>query len=374
MQPVRFIMIGGFLGAGKTTAIARLARTYLGRGQRVAIITNDHASELVDTHTFRSLGFNVGEIPGACFCGNLDDLTSAVERTGALVPPEVVLVEPVGSCTDMVATVIRPLKRLFAKQFDVAPYGVLLKPSHGAKILRRNGDVLDRGGGFSPQAEYIFRQQLEEADFVAINRIDQLAASHADELEVLIREQYSDVPVLRTSAKTGQGFDEFLELLDQRGEFGNRILALDYERYAAGEADLGWLNTGLLVEGRSPFDLDQLLLGIVTRLHESLGGAALETAHLKVIGQWEGAFGVANLIASHATSELSLPSRQRVPKAHLILNARVAAEPSALEAHVSNALNEVADAMNLAMTDRHTQCFRPGQPMRPPQVSLAAPA
>jgi len=374
MQPVRFIMIGGFLGAGKTTAIARLARTYHGRGQRVAIITNDHASELVDTHTFRSLGFNVGEIPGACFCGNLDDLTSAVERTGALVPPEVVLVEPVGSCTDMVATVIRPLKRLFTKHFDVAPYVVLLKPSHGTKILRGSDDVRGRGGGFSPQAEYIFRQQLEEADFVAINRIDQLEASHVDELERLIRNQYPDMPVLRASAKTGQGFDEFLEFLDQRGEFGNRILAQDYEQYAAGEADLGWLNTGLLVEGRSPFDLDQLLLGIVTRLRESFGLAGLETAHLKVIGQWEGAFGVANLIASHAAPELSLPSRQRVPKAHLILNARVAAEPSLLETHVSNALKEVAGVMNLVMTERHSQCFRPGQPIRPPKLPLAAQA
>src|SRR5262249_29780260 len=162
----------------KTTAIARLARIYAERGKQVAIVTNDHASELVDTQTLRSLGFNVGEIPGACFCGNLDELVSAVERASVFAVPDVVFVEPVGSCTDMVATVIRPLKRLLANQFEVAPYGVLLKPSHGKKILRGESN-----GGFSPQAEYIFRQQLEEADFVAINRIDQLSVVEADELE-----------------------------------------------------------------------------------------------------------------------------------------------------------------------------------------------
>src|SRR5262245_43584066 len=221
MQPVRFIMLGGFLGAVKTTAIARLARTFVERGKRVAIITNDHASELVDTHTFRSLGFNVGEIPGACFCGNLDELTLAVDGVSALAPPDAIFVEPVGSCTDIVATVIRPLKRLFANRFEVAPYGVLLKVSHGAKILCGQPN-----GGFSPQAEYIFRQQLEEADFVAINRIDQLSASQVGKLETLIREQYPGVPVMRTSAKTGQGFESLVEFLEQRsGEFGDRVLA-----------------------------------------------------------------------------------------------------------------------------------------------------
>ena len=32
MSKVRFIMIGGFLGAGKTTAIGRLAKAYQTRG------------------------------------------------------------------------------------------------------------------------------------------------------------------------------------------------------------------------------------------------------------------------------------------------------------------------------------------------------
>jgi Ni2+-binding GTPase involved in maturation of urease and hydrogenase len=359
MQPVRFIMLGGFLGAGKTTAIARLARTYIERGKQVAIVTNDHANELVDTQTLRALGFNVGEIPGSCFCGNVDELVSAVERASAFAAPDVVLVEPVGSCTDMVATVIRPLKRLFAGRFEIAPYGVLLKPSHGLKILRGESN-----GGFSPQAEYIFRQQLEEADFVAINRIDQLSAEQVDELERLVRNQYPDVPILRTSAKTGQGFEAFVEFLERPGDFGNRILALDYERYAEGEAALGWLNSSLLIQGREPFDLDQLLLDIVSGLHEAFVAANVEAAHLKLIGQWEGAFAVANLVASCEVPELSLASKRQVSSAHLTVNARVAADPILLERQVSETLQNVSSAMSLQLLDRHTQSFRPGQAVR----------
>ena len=36
MKRLRFIMVGGFLGAGKTTTLARLARFYLAAASRSA--------------------------------------------------------------------------------------------------------------------------------------------------------------------------------------------------------------------------------------------------------------------------------------------------------------------------------------------------
>ncbi|MCH5377350.1 MAG: cobalamin biosynthesis protein P47K, partial [Planctomycetes bacterium] len=45
-MPIRFVMLGGFLGAGKTTAIARLAKHYVDGGRRVGIVTNDQAYDL----------------------------------------------------------------------------------------------------------------------------------------------------------------------------------------------------------------------------------------------------------------------------------------------------------------------------------------
>ena len=360
MRPMRFIMLGGFLGAGKTTTIARLACSYRDCGERVAVITNDHASDLVDSHTLRSLGLDVGEIAGACFCGDVDELITAVDQVGMAARPDVVLVEPVGSCTDMVASVIRPLQRLFADRFEIAPYGVLLKPSHGLKILSGRP-----GGGFSPKAEYIFRKQLEEADFVAINRIDQLSPKQVTELEQLLSQQCPTTPVLRLSAKTGEGFDAFTAFLDQRGAFGQRLLALDHEEYAAGEAELGWFNGSYLVHGAASFDLDSLVLGTVTRLQELFGAAGVEPGHLKALGIWEGTCSIANLIASNVPAELSRAAAARVPKVHLLINARVAADPALLAEMVQKALSDMVSSLELTITDQHTQCFRPGQPAQP---------
>ena len=173
----RFIMIGGFLGAGKTTTVSRLASQFQSEGKNVIIVTNDQASDLVDTNILRSQGFNVGEVAGSCFCCNFNELTETVERLGEDQRPDVILAEPVGSCTDLVATVIRPLREIYSHPLKIAPYGVIVKPSHGARILSGK-----KKGGFSPQAEYIFRKQIEEADFVLINRIDELSTEQVGRL------------------------------------------------------------------------------------------------------------------------------------------------------------------------------------------------
>jgi Ni2+-binding GTPase involved in maturation of urease and hydrogenase len=362
MSNIRFLMLGGFLGAGKTTAIARLARHYQSQGQKIGIVTNDQATDLVDTNSLRAQGFDVGEVPGACFCCNFNKLAETVQELGQAGSPDIILAEPVGSCTDLVATVVRPWQQLFGRSFDVAPYAVLLKPSHGSRILRGAGAGQAKGG-FSPQAAYIFTKQLEEADLIVINRIDELSAAEADELTSLLQEKYPGTPVLRMSAKTGAGFDALVELLDQRGSFGRRVMDVDYDTYAIGEAELGWLNSSLDVAAASPFALDELLLEIITRLRDSLAGIDAEPAHLKAIGMAEGLYGVANLVSSFSPPELSLPSRGRVKAAQLVVNARVATAPETLTEHVETAVHAACAARGATATFQQTQSFRPGRPV-----------
>jgi Ni2+-binding GTPase involved in maturation of urease and hydrogenase len=357
-ERIRFVMIGGFLGAGKTTAIARLARMYQEQGRRVGIVTNDQATDLVDTYSLRSMGYSVGEVPGACFCCNFHELTDTVAQLEFETHPDLVLAEPVGSCTDLAATVIQPLAKLYGQKFDVAPYAVILKPNHGRRILRN-----ELQAGFSPKAAYIFTKQLEEADVVLINRIDELSTDEVAELTELISQRHPGIPILRISAKTGAGLRALVEFLDQRGDFGRRILDLDYDIYAAGEAELGWLNSSLVISASEPFTLDDVLLDIVTRLRDSLAQTGAETAHLKTIGLWEGYYGVANLISSDSPPLLSLASGCRVREANVIVNARVATDPTTLEALVRHAVANACSSRSAQVEFRQTQSFRPGRPV-----------
>jgi Ni2+-binding GTPase involved in maturation of urease and hydrogenase len=357
MQRVRFIMIGGFLGAGKTTTMARLARFYMDRGQRVGLVTNDQAQDLVDTTSLRAQGFPVEEVAGACFCCRFDDLVGKVGVLEQDRRPDVILAEPVGSCTDLVATVVQPLRDLYGTRFEVAPYPVLFKPSHGLKILRN-----EPGAGFSPKAAYIFRKQLEEADAIVINRIDELSPESLAELAALVTKLYPGTPVLKMSAKTGQGFEGLTQLLDQQGNFGRKILDIDYDVYAAGEAELGWLNSSMTLSSPKFFDLDALLLEVIETLRGSLGRAGYEVAHLKAIGMHDLSFGVANLVSSTTGPELSLPSRGQVTEAEVIVNARVAADPAELERQLRQTMAEISATRGAKLEVRSLQSFRPGRP------------
>jgi G3E family GTPase len=367
MSTVRFVMVGGFLGAGKTTTLARLARNYMARGLRVGLVTNDQAQDLVDTNSLRAQGFPVQEVPGACFCCKFDEL---VERAGALEAaerPDVILAEPVGSCTDLVATVVQPLKALYAGRFEVAPYSVLFKPSHGLRILR------NEGAGFSPKAAYIFRKQLEEADAIVINRADELKPAEVSELKALLTKQFPGTPVLVVSAKSGEGFAPYEALLAQDGAFGRKLLDIDYDIYAEGEAELGWLNASAHLTAERPFDIDPLLTAVVEELRKSLAKLGGEVAHLKVIGLEEGgAFGVANLVSSATGTELSLPSNSSARDADLIVNARVAIDPAELEREVRRVVSEVCRGRGIAVAFRQAQSLRPGRPTPTHRFATAA--
>ena len=355
---VRFVMVGGFLGAGKTTALARLARQYQSRGRRVGLVTNDQAHDLVDTNSLRAQGFAVQEVPGACFCCRFEDLVNRVGSLEQSERPDVILAEPVGSCTDLVATVVQPLKDLYAGRFVVAPYAVLFKPSHGLKILA--------GGksGFSPKAAYIFTKQLEEADAIVINRIDEISSTDLEKLTKRVAEQFPGTPILKVSALTGVGFEPLVELLDQDGGFGRKILDIDYDTYAEGEAELGWLNASVRLSSPVGFELDSLLMAVVNGLHTVLNRLGGEVAHLKVIGQEDGgAFGVANVVSSDSPAKLSLASGCTAKDADLIVNARVAIDPEVLDAEVKRIVAAECAKLGVTPEFRQSQSLRPGRPV-----------
>lgn len=350
-------MVGGFLGAGKTTTIAQLARRYQAEGKHVCIVTNDQAADLVDTELLRSYGYDVEEVAGSCFCCNFNGLTSAMDAFERRQRPDIILAEPVGSCTDLIATVALPMMEMLGERFEISPYAVILKPSHGLKILAREGQ------GFSPKAEYIFRKQLEEADLLLINRVDELPRETVDRIEMLLREQFPGRDVLRLSAKTGENVAVLARRLETMAAPRGSTMEVDYDVYAEGEAELGWLNASLTLHASQELDLDQVVKGLVEALKGRFQRAGAEPAHLKVIGQADGQSAVANLVSSDSASELSLESGVKTPQAELIVNARVAIAPEMLQEAVQEAVATLAVANGAEAILHSIRSFRPGRPV-----------
>src|SRR6266849_3053341 len=198
----RYIMIGGFLGAGKTTSVVRLAQHLTDQGLMVGLITNDQGSELVDTAMLRSRGFATEEIPGGCFCCRFNSLVDAARKLTAATRPDVFIAATVGSCTDLVATVTYPLRRIYRNNFSIAPLSVLVDPIRALRVFG-----LENGGKFSEKVLYIYFKQIEEADLVVISKADLLDEPRLENLRAVISSKFPRKEIIFASPRTGTNLD-----------------------------------------------------------------------------------------------------------------------------------------------------------------------
>lgn len=357
----RYVMIGGFLGAGKTTLVAKLARQLSAQGLKVGLITNDQGAELVDTAMLRSNGFATEEIPGGCFCCRFNSLVDAANKLSESARPDVFIAEPVGSCTDLVATVTYPLRRMYGDNFSIAPLSVLVDPIRARRILG-----LDEGGRFSEKVLYIYRKQLEEADLVVINKTDLLDEARLAELKARLEEEFPKAGVLSLSARDGRGLDEWFSAIATAEQPTGDAMDVDYEVYADGEALLGWLNCAVALSSTVEFDGNLLLDAIAGAAQQRLNKAGAEIAHLKMTLSPDDGLGdiaVINLVRNDVVPELSLELPEPVKGGQLIINCRAEIDPEALLDAVQQALKQSAAKFpGLEMTLEHSEHFRPGKP------------
>lgn len=357
----RYIMIGGFLGAGKTTAVSKLARRLKDQGLRVGLITNDQGNQLVDTATLTSQGYAVEEISGGCFCCRFNSLMDAANQLTTMTRPDVFIAEPVGSCTDLVATVTYPLRRIYGDLFTISPLSVVMDPIRAGAILG-----VRQGRKFSPKVAYIYGKQLEEADFLVINKSDLISPEESQDLRQALTEKYPDRKIFEVSARSGEGLDLWYDSLLAFEQIAREAMEVDYETYGEGEALLGWLNATLEVKSDSEFDGNDWVQRFAEKVRRRLLDLDIEIAHLKMTLSPDvglGEIAVINVVRNDYVAELGQSLQDGLASGQLIVNLRAEGAPEALEQCVVDSINEIS-AEPGAPTCRldHMERFRPSPP------------
>ena len=349
----QLILVGGFLGAGKTTMLHQAAQKISATGKKVGLITNDQATDLVDTFLLSDTGIPTKEVSGSCFCCNFPGFFAAVEslqKSGA----EVIIAEPVGSCTDLVATIVQPVKK-FHVEIQLSRFSVLLDPVMLQEVLGLKETILEKDGA------YIVLKQMEEADILAINKSDTLSEEEQKALLAAVEARFPGKPVLTISGKTGAGVDAWLELVgDTSADVGTAKIDVDYDRYAHGEAILGWMNCSATPAWKRSADVPGFLSALFAAIQKKLKAENIAVGHLKATLYDSTVCGFVNL--THLDAEPAVWTRS-VP-AHaplLILNVRIQTSPEHLEKLVREALEtdcaEIAEVKILEF-----RCFQPGRP------------
>jgi hypothetical protein len=340
--------VGGFLGAGKTTLLLAAAHELERRGLRSAIVLNDQGTALVDSEYARLHEVPSGEVTGGCFCCRFSELVDVMDQLRAHAP-DVILAEPVGSCTDLAATVLQPLYE-FNESWRIAPLTVLIDPERAFAMLRDDADS---------HLRFLFRNQLEEADLLCFTKSDTMPDFPAIEGR----------SVRQISAKTGQGVAAWLdETLAGTLSAGCRILDIDYEQYAQAEAALAWLNLQVTIRPADPLSPAVVLGPLLDHLHVELIAGGISIVHLKAIIQAESGFVKAALCANDQQPAVEGNLDASPAATHeLLLNLRAVGDAAQVRSIVEHGVRQSGHDL----TDLEVACFHPAAPTPECRVAKA---
>jgi len=365
----RLILVGGFLGSGKTTLLVQAAKRLSQRGNRVGLVANDQAAELVDSEVFKLSGACVEEVAGGCFCCRFPDMIAALDRLAQRDRADVLLGEPVGSCTDLAATVMRPLETLHASQFEVAPLSVLVDGNQVRALARLRAAEEQTPARFPDNVLYIYEKQLEEADLIVLNKADRLPAAELAELEASLVTRFPGKPLLAMSALTGEGVDAWLEFVAKPAPAGRHGVEVDYDTYAAGEAVLGWLNAEVALDARGPVDWQAFAAHLLDEIRRALASRGAEIAHVKlIIGRGDEAL-TGSLVGNDGPALVGGHIDPATSQTTMRVNARVHVGPDELRTVVEGALRAAAGRRFDAVI-RAIHSLSPGRPVPTHRLGL----
>jgi hypothetical protein len=253
------------------------------------------------------------------------------------------------------ATVAYPLRRHFEADYATAPLSVLVDPEACAAMLGLDGAA----PALSPDVAYIYRKQLEEADILVVNKIDRISGEARDALVATLSARHPAARVLAVSCLTGEGLDAWLDALLEGTPDSRAAMDVDYDRYAEGEALLGWYNATADL-AREPEDAAAAVTALAAGLRDRLAAEGIPVAHLKCsLNDAAGKASAAVSVTSAAGPvEATCRPEGGASGRRLVVNLRAEGDPEALAGIVAAVAGEALPGQETLAA----RAFRPGRP------------
>ncbi len=353
---MKLFLIGGFLGSGKTTAIHQAVNYLQQAGKKAGVITNDQGTQQVDTQYIRFHNIPVEEVSGSCFCCNLPAFEKNIQSLLQTQQPEVIFAESVGSCTDLIATVVNPLINVYGSELDItlsvfADIQVLLA------WLQENENL------FHDNVNYIYGKQLEEAEVLVINKTDLLNDEQLRWAKQLIEREYGHKPLLYQNSLDTESIAKWLQVIFERDQnFSLRpSLQLDYDTYGAGEAEMAWLDeeVGILTTYKNAVETGIIF---INNIYAAITRSGYAIGHLKFLiddGKTQEKISFTSIIQP---AEKEKYKRFKTNRVVILINARVQTEPVLLRKIISDTIDDLELSTGCKVIESKLSSFKPGYP------------
>ncbi|MDD1772202.1 MAG: hypothetical protein LUQ09_04710 [Methanomassiliicoccales archaeon] len=192
------IQIAGFLGSGKTTLMIRIGKAMSEKGKKVVIIVNEVGEVGVDGDVLAQQGLRTLEISEGCICCSLSGtLQNTLRKVKQEYSPDIILLEPTGlALPNRINSLIRTS---------------MVEPE-----MTRTVALVDafRVDDLLANTRQFFIRQVEHADVLALNKVDVIGEDRLLDIERTLEEVLPDAKAVRISAKTGEGVEALVRLLN----------------------------------------------------------------------------------------------------------------------------------------------------------------
>jgi G3E family GTPase len=198
---MKCIIIGGFLGSGKTTLIQKLVEHSGKQGQKTAVIVNEIGEIGIDGDTISEGKTEIREITSGCVCCTLRvSMEYTLRNLMASYNPDTVIIEPTG-----IAFPGQIKRNIESMEIPGVTFAPIMNLVDAGCLSQETGEL-----------QNFMKNQIEEAELLGINKVELINCEKLLEICLLLRKLNPRARMLHFSARQGgEKFDKFLGLLNK---------------------------------------------------------------------------------------------------------------------------------------------------------------